>query len=388
MKADNTLFFICVILISIGIVFSLSLSAFAVLLYNYDHLHFFTRQFIIGFFGIFLMWLFSKFDAMKFMTTFCITMFLFTFGLMFAMPFMPPSIVREVNGAARWISLPGFSLAPVEFFKIGFIYFLAWSFTRKIDDTKKSFKTEIMILLPYMVVFFIVILAVGILQNDLGQVFVLSMVLLIMVILAGTSFKIIGSGFLIIISIVLIAISTSEHRIRRVMSWWSGIQEMVLSFFPPNIAEKFYVEGVETPYQITHSLNAINNGGIFGQGIGLGTFKLGFLSEVHTDFVLAGIAEEVGFAGLLVITILFFVLLYRIFKIASKTKNNVHYLFCSGIGFMFLFSFMVNSYGITSLTPVKGIAVPFLSYGGSQLLGSSMAIGFVLMISKRVNLKA
>ncbi|NLK67241.1 MAG: FtsW/RodA/SpoVE family cell cycle protein [Campylobacteraceae bacterium] len=384
MRADSTLFYIATILISIGIVFSLSLTTFTVLFYDYNHLHFFIRQFIVGSFGVFLMWALSRANPDRFLTPFCIFMFLFTFALMLVMPFMPSNLVREVNGAARWINLPGISLAPVEFFKIGFIYFLAWSFTRKIDGTKKSFKTEIIILLPYMVVFFIVILTIGVLQNDLGQVFVLSMVLLVMVILAGTSFRIIMSGFVLVASIVFVAIGTSEHRVRRVMSWWGGMQEMILSFFPDDVAEKLYVEGTETPYQVSHSLNAINNGSLFGEGLGLGTFKLGFLSEVHTDFVLAGIAEEAGFIGLLIITALFFILLYRVFRVGLKSKNNVHYLFCVGIGFMFLFSFMVNSYGITSLIPIKGIAVPFLSYGGSQLLGSSMAIGFILMISKKI----
>ena len=156
---------------------------------------------------------------------------------------------------------------------------------------------------------------------------------------------------------------------------------------PDKIANSIFSDDAQAPYQISHSLNAINNGGFFGEGIGLGTFKLGFLSEVHTDFVLAGISEEVGFFGILIIVILFYTLLFRVFQIASNASNKVYYLFSSGIGLMFLFSFMINSYGVTSLTPVKGIAVPFLSYGGSQLLGSSVAIGCILMISKKVKYK-
>ncbi|MFC2528521.1 MAG: FtsW/RodA/SpoVE family cell cycle protein, partial [Campylobacter sp.] len=151
----------------------------------------------------------------------------------------------------------------------------------------------------------------------------------------------------------------------------------------PETAAGLRIEDASAPYQVGHSLNAINNGEFFGQGLGLGSFKLGYLSEVHTDFVLAGIAEEWGFVGILLIVALFYAMLFRIFQTASKSPSNVNFLFCLGIGFMFFFSFIINSYGITSISPVKGIAVPFLSYGGSHLLAASFAVGLVLMASKR-----
>ena len=114
--------------------------------------------------------------------------------------------------------------------------------------------------------------------------------------------------------------------------------------------------------------------------------KLGFLSEVHTDFVLAGIAEEVGVLGILFITSLIIFLIYRIFKISARSENKVNHLFALGIGLVISFSFLMNSYGITSITPIKGIAVPFLSYGGSSILSLCIGIGMVLMISKRAKL--
>lgn len=386
MKTDKTLFFTATFLATIGIIFALSLSVFTVLLFNYDHLHFFIRQFMVGIIGIILMWTLSKFNPDQFLTPFCMFLFISMFVLMIMMPFFPASVVREVNGAARWIKLPGFSFAPVEFFKIGFIYFLAWSFTRKIGNSKKTFGAEIMTLMPYIVVFIAIIYVIGVLQNDLGQIFVLGLVLIFMVLLAGTSFKIFMFGVGLVSFIVILAINTSEHRIDRIMSWWAGSQDIILSFLPDNIASKLQVEGGETPYQVSHSINAIHNGGIFGEGIGLGTFKLGFLSEVHTDFVLAGIAEEAGLVGICIVVGLFFVMLYRIFKIGERSESKVYYLFCMGMALMFLFTLMVNGYGITSLIPIKGIAVPFLSYGGSHLLAACTSIGFILMISKRSKL--
>jgi cell division protein FtsW len=143
----------------------------------------------------------------------------------------------------------------------------------------------------------------------------------------------------------------------------------------------------EEPYQIGHSLNAIHNGGFFGTGLANGTFKLGFLSEVHTDFVLAGLAEEFGFFGILFVTMIVIVILQRIFKIANRSDNRIFYLFSIGIGLLFAFAFLMNAYGISGLTPIKGISVPFLSYGGSSMLAASMGMGMVLMISKRIRKK-
>jgi len=124
--------------------------------------------------------------------------------------------------------------------------------------------------------------------------------------------------------------------------------------------------------------------GFFGEGLGAGVFKLGFLSEVHTDFVLAGIAEEIGVLGIFVITGVIVFLLYRIFRVSAKVENKVYHLFTLGVGLLISFSFLMNSYGITSITPIKGIAVPFLSYGGSSVLALCIGIGMVLSVSKKV----
>ena len=113
---------------------------------------------------------------------------------------------------------------------------------------------------------------------------------------------------------------------------------------------------------------------------------MGFLSEVHTDFVLAGIAEEFGFIGVSLVTFLFLSILYRIFKIANRSEDSVGYLFSLGVGLLISFAFLINAYGISGLTPIKGISVPFLSYGGSAIIAAAVGIGMVLMVSKKVDL--
>lgn len=385
---DRRLFFFTTTLIMMSIIIDYSLTTYVVVLFDYNATHFLLRQSIFAALSIGTIWLLSRLEPTIWVKRIGITIFLLSLLLMISMPFMPDSLVTEVGGAKRWIRLFGFSLAPVEFFKIGFVYFLAWSFSRKLTaHNNMGLKAELQRFLPYAVVFIIVMFIIAIMQNDIGQVFVLAMTLMLLSILAGSSFKFF---LLLIFTVLLLIISfifTSDHRILRVISWWSIAQNSILSFLPEFLASHLRVESYSEPYQISHSLNAIYNGSLFGVGLGNGTFKLGFLSEVHTDFVLAGIAEEFGFLGVLLVTLLFFLILHRIIKIANRSHNRTFFLFSAGIAILMAFSFILNAYGISGVTPIKGIAVPFLSYGGSSMLANSIAIGMILMISKKVDLK-
>ena len=386
MSADRKLFILTGVLIGIGIVFSYTLSTYTVLLFGYNDFHFILRQTIFGVGSIFIMWSLAQLDPDIWLHRLGLTLFIGGLLLMVAMPFLPENLVTEVGGAKRWIKLFGFSVAPVEVFKVGFVYFLAWSFSRKLGyHDGMGVKAELKRFLPYAIVFILVMFLIAIMQNDLGQVVVLGLTLAFMLFFAGSSFKffftLISGAFVFFIFFIL----TAEHRILRIKSWWSLAQNSVLGLLPESVAKHLRVESFEEPYQIGHSLNAIHNGGLIGSGLGNGTFKLGFLSEVHTDFVLAGIAEETGFIGLFVVTFLFIWLLQRIFRIANRTDESVYYLFSMGVGLLLAFAFLMNAYGISGLTPIKGISVPFLSYGGSSMLAAAVGVGMVLMISKKVD---
>jgi cell division protein FtsW len=232
-----------------------------------------------------------------------------------------------------------------------------------------NFKQEIKIFVPYIIVLAISTLLIAVFQKDLGQTLVLSLTLIVLFILVGSSFKffflLAGLSVISLIGLIL----TQPHRIKRIKEWF-------LSF-------NNEVNRLET-YQISNSLDSIQNGGFWGQGLGNGQYKLGHLSEVNTDFILAGIAEELGFITIILVTLVMFFIIFRIFKIAAKVENPTYYLFCVGAALLITFSFLINSFGISGITPIKGIAVPFLSYGGSQVIASSLSIGLVLMISKKV----
>lgn len=384
-QPDYILFFLSSILIIISILFSYSLSIYTVDYWDYAQFHFFLRQMVTGVFSIFIMWSLSQIRPDILIPKAGWFLFGFFLFLMFIMQFLPSSIVTESGGAKRWIRLPGVSISPVEFFKIGFIYYLAWSFHRKLLDLQKiTFKEEIKILAPYALVFSFAVFLIAFLQKDLGQVVLLATILFIMLIFANRSWKLFASLIAVAIVGLISLILLFPHRITRIQSWWSMVQDSVLSIMPNFIAKELRISEFPEPYQVGHSLNAIHNGGFFGEGLGNGSLKLGFLSEVHTDFVLAGIAEEVGFVGLLVILFILFMIIFRIFRTSRRVANPKYHLFTLGIGLMISIAFLINSYGISGIIPIKGIAVPFLSYGGSSMLSVSIAVGLVLSISRDI----
>lgn len=374
-----------VILMTLSLVMSYSLSTYTVLHFHMNSFHFFSRQAVSVFVGIVLIIVLSKLDPDKWFNRIGFTLFFLFLFLMIIMQFMPSSMVNAVGGAKRWIHLGPASIAPVEFFKVGFVFFLSWSFSRKmISDESFTLLEEFKMLLPYLFIFGFVVLLIAVFQKDLGQVVVLAGTLGILFLVVGRSVKF----FMIMMSSSLVAfiglILMAPHRMKRVLSWWATVQDSIISLIPFDAAQRLHIDATREPYQISNSLNAIYNGGFWGQGLGDGQFKLGYVSEVHTDFVLAGLTEELGFFGLTFVILVFAYVIFRLNKIAADVLEPRFALFSIGIGLLIGLALIVNSYGISGMTPIKGIAVPFLSYGGSQVVANSVAIGMVLMISKKM----
>ena len=384
-EPDYFLFILVSMLIIVSIVFSYSLTIYTVEFLGYGQFHYILRQGLVGIFCIYLMWWMSRLNPNKIMHKTGMTLFGVGLFLMVIMPFLPASLVTASGGANRWIRLPGISLSPVEIFKIGFIYFLSWSFFRKvIHQPKKGLFGDLLLLSPYFLVFIFIVFLIAVLQKDLGQVALLTIIMLTLIIFANRSLKIIFALILIAIVGMIVLIAAAPHRINRIHSWWSMVQDGILSVLPSTFEQYLRIKNLPEPYQVSHSLNAIHNGGFFGQGISFGDLKVGFLSEVHTDFVIAGITEEIGWIGIFLITTILMLIILRILAISRKVDSKIFHLFTTGIALMIIVAFLINGAGISGIIPIKGIAVPFLSYGGSSLITSSFAIGLVLSISRTV----
>ncbi len=384
MPIDKKLFHIAVAIIVVSMLASYSLTTYTTLFFGYSQYHFFIRQTLFGLVAIGAMWYLSRQDPDTFAKPFGLWLFVIFFLLMLAMKFLPSSIVTSVGGAKRWIRLPGVSIAPVEFFKVGFVFFLAWSFSRKFDsEGPKKLWHEIKLTTPYLLIFLVAVLSIAIFQNDIGQVTVLGLTLAFMLVFAGRSLKLFFILLGLALALFVLFVSISEHRIARIKMWWASAQNLLLSYMPGWMAQELKLDNAKESYQIVNSLHAIHHGGILGQGIGNGELKLGFLSEVHTDFILSGLSEEIGFLGLLLLMGLYVLLFHRLFRIANQNKDKTTYLFTVGVAMLIGFSLLINAFGITSLIPIKGIAVPMMSYGGSSMIANGVALGMVLMMSKR-----
>ncbi len=384
---DRVLFTTVILLMGFALIMTYSLSVYTVIYNSSGEFSFFIRQLIAVFFGIGVMLYLSTLDPDKWFVKIGLTLFIVFLLIMIIMPFLPSSLVSATGGAKRWISLGFIKISPVEFFKIGFVFFISWSFSRKLLHRQNmSFKEELLAYLPYLFVFMIAVILIAVIQKDLGQTMVLGLTLMIMLFFSGSSlkffFSLIGVGLVGMIVLIKIA----PHRITRILEWWAGVQDPVLLALPFDWLESLRVDMIsKEPYQVSNSLNAINHGGIFGTGLGNGQFKLGYLSDIHTDFVLAGITEEFGFIGLIGVTFAIMLIIFRLFRMAGRLDNAVYSLFAVGMGLLIGFSFIINSFGVAGITPVKGIAVPFVSYGGSQILALCVAMGMVLMISKKAH---
>jgi cell division protein FtsW len=264
---DKILLGAVMILLTLSMVMSYSLSAYTVLHLEYSEFHFFIRQSLFVFVGFAIMVVMSKLDPNRWFVPLGMGLFVIFSLAMVVMQWLPETIVHAVGGAKRWIKIGSLSLAPVEFFKIGFIFFIVWSFSRKLLSKREmGLFEELRTYAPYLFLFLIVVIVVAIFQKDLGQVVVLGTTLMVLFMFAGSSKKF----FFIMMSLVVVAfvvlVSLAPHRIARIKSWWGTVQDTILSIFPFDAVQDLRIEVVKEPYQISNSLNAIHHGSFWGGG--------------------------------------------------------------------------------------------------------------------------
>ncbi len=383
---DRGLYLSTITLLLFSIVAVYSLSIFPTIYFGASEFHFLKKESIFVAIAIVILTIIGSLNPYRFFKPLGFTLFILSTILLISMFFLPESLVKEVLGAKRWIKFGSFSISPTEFFKYGFLVFIAWSLARKENNLKSSstiFK-EFSILIPYFSLLAIVVVFVAFAQKDLGQTVVITLTLLSIILLAGGSKKLFITLISMSIGLVAILIAVAPHRLHRLKGWWVGVQDGILSILPDGIAKSLKVTDTTQSLPITNAIHSIESGGVFGRHLGEGQYKLGFLSEVHTDYIFAGIAEEIGFIGLMLLLSLYGYILYRIFFIAANLVKPMERYFVIGVGVIIFSSGMINLLGVTGLIPIKGIAVPLLSYGGSQIIATSIAIAMVLMLSRKV----
>ena len=271
-----------------------------------------------------------------------------------------PGIGVRVGGAHRWIQLPfGIRFEPAEILKIGFVFLLATFISRHKELNFKRLVTwSAMVFIPLLVV---------LKQPDFGSF------ALIMAVGFGLLFAF-GLPWLVIVGAAATAVPAFYFLVMNV----AYRKARVLAFLDP------WTEVHSKGFQAIQSMLSFHSGGVWGTGLGQGQGKLFFLPEAHTDFTLAVLGEEMGFVGILVVLSLFGFLVFRCFQLSFKTEDRFKKAVALGIGLTFGFTVVINAGMSMGLLPTKGMALPFLSYGGSSLIASCLMFGLMLNLENEI----
>jgi len=367
---DKPLFFSVLILSIIGLIMVFSSSSISALhQYKTNTYYFFEKQLLVMFvgyiFGLFFLLKIpiSKYHYLK--SLIMIGIIASLGGLFF--------YGKAINSAVSWYRIGFFSIQPSEFAKTAIILYLACYFGKNLSCAKRFF-----FLRPIIVS----LLVVGLIfvQPDLGTAAILGLLVFFMFLAVPFSkddkdvkiFKILGS--IAVLGVVGIMIFGGELL--------NNEQMDRLTYREPCTR---YTE--KTGYQVCNGMIAINNGGLFGVGLGGSTQKYSYLPEGHTDFIFPIIVEELGSVVGSLIILLYVYILFRILKIAKQARDLSGSLIAYGTFLLILLHLIVNLGGILAFLPLTGVPVPLLSYGGSSTLNVLILIFLTLRVSIESNRK-
>ncbi|TYR81208.1 rod shape-determining protein RodA [Priestia megaterium] len=287
----------------------------------------------------------------------------------------PESIAREINGAKSWFTLPGFSLQPSEFVKVFLIIVLSNIIVKHNEKYRIRTIREDLLLLGKMGAALGLPLLLVMQQPDLGTSLVFLAIFVGLVFVSGVTWKLIVPAFLGIAtigaSILALVIYAPEF-----LEKYLGVKQYQFGRIYAWLDPATYSAG--EAYHLTKSLNAIGSGMVNGKGPGNGAV---YIPESQTDFIFAVIGEEFGFIGGSIVISLFFLLIYYLIKLGLETKNEFNSYLCVGVITMFTFHVFQNIGMTIQVVPITGIPLPFISYGGSSLMGSMFAMGLMFSIS-------
>ncbi|PPC83732.1 MAG: putative lipid II flippase FtsW [Methylotenera sp.] len=287
--------------------------------------------------------------------------YLFLVGLALLVLVLIPGIGKVVGGSRRWLSLFVINLQPSEFMKLFAAMYVADYTVRKaavMDSFTKGFMPMLMVML----------LVGGLLLNepDFGAFAVIAAISISILWLGGINARIFGGLIVLLVVGFIFLIWSSPYRLER-----------VIGFMDP------WADPYGKGYQLSHALIAFGRGEWFGVGLGASVEKLLYLPEAHTDFLLAVIAEELGFVGVLTVIGLFVWILMRAFGIAKEAIENERYfsaLLAQGLGVWIGVQSIINMGVNMGLLPTKGLTLPLMSFGGSGILANCIALAILLRI--------
>lgn len=276
-----------------------------------------------------------------------------------------PGVGKTVGGNTNWIGVGSFTIQPSEFAKIGIILWCALRLRIHDNAASQNQPSNAAKLIVPGIALVMVLILVG---RDLGTAVVVAGIVGGTLFIAGIPMRIfafLGAGLGVAFGALIL---TSSNRMNRFSA-----------FFDPFAEENYKGVG----WQQAHSIMGLASGGPLGTGLGSSKQKWGNLPEAHTDFIFSVIGEELGLLGTLAVLSLFGILILGIFRVALRADNSFERYVCAGIGCWFAVQVILNVGTVISVIPVVGVTLPFISYGGSSLLATFVAIGFVLGVLRR-----
>ena len=272
-----------------------------------------------------------------------------------------PGVGREVNGAKRWISLGFTTFQPSEVMKLFVVLYAADYTVRKaafMDDFRKGF-------LPMFAVMTLIAFLL-LREPDFGALVVVTTIAMTILFLGGLNWRLFAGLAVLLAFAFVVLIFSSPYRLQR-----------ILGFMDP------WADAYGKGYQLSHSLIAFGRGEWLGVGLGASVEKLFYLPEAHTDFLLAVIAEELGFAGVAAVITLFLFLVHRAFAVGRQAASLERYfaaLVAQGIGVWLAAQTFINMGVNMGLLPTKGLTLPLLSFGGTGIVVNCMALAILMRI--------
>jgi len=352
---DKSIFFLIIILFSLGLFFSLvSTSLIASDKLNTNSYYFFLRHLFYTFIGIFFIIFFS---ALNQKNLYRVSTVLFLICFVFLA--LVPIIGVEVKGSKRWVDflfLPRFQ--PIEVLKPFIIIMIA-----SILSSEKNSNVYYKYFLSFILIIPIIFLLIT--QPDVGQTFLVLLTWLSLIFISGINLIIFFLFFGLILLLLLYLIFFVPK--------FSYILVRFKSFFDPSSGNN---------YQSEKASEAIINGGFFGKGIGEGVLK-NRVPEAHTDYIVSVISEEFGALVIILLMIIFLFFIYQVFKKLYFEKNNKVKLILVGSASIILFQTLIHLGVNIRLFPTTGMTLPFLSYGGSSIVGTAILSGIILNLTKR-----
>lgn len=367
---DKPLFFISILLFAFGLVMIFSASnVTAYMKYSASPYNYFLKQFIFLVGSFILATFVIRVESKYYRGWFRFFMLVVIGALVYLLLY---GTIK--NQAISWIDFGFFSIQPSEFAKVLVIGYLATYYEKRKDKLDKFTTCFLPLIIPVIIALLIFR------QPDLGTTILFTLIVAFIFFIVPISKKIKNKVIFlvlgVIICITLVFIGNGE-------SLLEDRQSSRFDFFNPCSKEKFYGSG----NQVCNGYIAINNGGLFGLGLGNSTQKYLYLPEAHTDFIFPIIIEEVGLIGAALIFVLYFLLIGRIIKIGRDSYTFRGAVICYGVAFYISLQILVNLGGVLGLMPMTGVPLPFLSYGGSFALCLVMALTLVQRINVETKLE-